>query len=58
METVIQTQGESWKNERYLSSYEEADVFRKSIKSNVVQLENKDITILVLQIALDHKIIL
>jgi hypothetical protein len=33
METVIQTQGEPWKNERYLSSYEEADAFRKSIKA-------------------------
>jgi hypothetical protein len=33
METVIQTQGEPWKNERYLSSFEEADAFRKSIKA-------------------------
>jgi hypothetical protein len=33
METVIQTQGEPWKNERYFGSFEEADAFRKSIKA-------------------------
>ena len=32
METVIQTQGEPWKNERYFASFEEADTFRKSVK--------------------------
>ena len=33
METVIQTQGEPWTNIRYLSSFEEADTLRKSLKS-------------------------
>ena len=33
METVIQTQGEPWKNERYFGSFDEADTFRKSIKA-------------------------
>ena len=33
METVIQTQGEPWKNERYFASFDEADTFRKSIKA-------------------------
>ncbi len=33
METVIQTQGEKWTTIRYLSSFEEADAMRKSLKS-------------------------
>jgi hypothetical protein len=33
METVIQIQGEPWTNVRYLASFEEADTFRKSLKT-------------------------
>lgn len=33
MENTTQKNGEAWKNERYLSSYEEADTLRKSLKA-------------------------
>ena len=32
-ETTKQVQGEPWKNERYFASFEEADTFRKAVKS-------------------------
>jgi len=33
-ETTKQVQGEPWKNERYFSTFEEADALRKSLKSS------------------------